>query len=80
VICVAEFTANAAAGVEVNVTFLAPVNPVPVLTTCCPPDSGPTFGDTPVIVGATTPAATIRATRPTPRSTPPAGALSCWDS
>src|SRR5450631_3576300 len=52
VICVAEFTTKLAAGVLPNFTAVAPVKPVPVMTTLVPPLSGPDVGARPLIVGA----------------------------
>ena len=47
VIVVAEFTVNDAAGVDPNVTAVAPVRPVPVTVTDVPPACGPEPGDNP---------------------------------
>src|SRR5450631_3817511 len=52
VICVAELTTKLAAAVPPNCTAVAPVNPVPVMTTLVPPEAGPDVGARPVTVGA----------------------------
>ncbi len=52
VICVAELTTKLAALVPPNCTAVAPVNPVPVMTTLVPPEAGPEVGARPVTVGA----------------------------
>src|SRR5665213_234813 len=52
VIWVAEFTTKVAALVPPNWTAVAPVKPVPVMTTVVPPDAGPDVGANPVMVGA----------------------------
>ncbi len=44
VICVAEFTTKLAAAVPPKSTAVAPVNPVPVMTTVVPPACGPDVG------------------------------------
>src|SRR5215468_7662456 len=41
VIWVSELTVNEAAGIPPNETAVAPVNPVPVIVTLCPPARGP---------------------------------------
>ena len=52
VICVAELTTKLAALVPPNWTAVAPVKPVPVMTTLVPPAAGPDVGASPVTVGA----------------------------
>jgi hypothetical protein len=52
VICVAELTTKLAALVPPNWTAVAPVKPVPVITTLVPPLAGPDVGARPVTVGA----------------------------
>jgi hypothetical protein len=52
VIDVGAVTVYEAAGVEPNVTAVAPVNPVPVIVTLVPPVAGPEVGATLVTVGA----------------------------
>ncbi len=54
VIWVAEFTVKLLAGAVPKSTLVAPVNPVPVITTLVPPLSGPDVGAMAVI------AATVR--------------------
>ena len=49
VIWVSDLTVNADAAVPLNATAVAPVNPVPVMTTLEP--DGPEVGEKPVIVG-----------------------------
>src|SRR5450432_3464163 len=51
VICVSEFTTKLAAAVPPNFTAVAPVKPVPVMTTLVPPLAGPEVGANPVTVG-----------------------------
>lgn len=51
VICVGESTVNELAGVEPNVTPVAPVKFVPVMVTLVPPLVGPVVGLTEVIAG-----------------------------
>ena len=51
VICVAEVTVNDAALAAANLTAVAPVNPVPVITTGVPPELGPEVGLSEVIAG-----------------------------
>ncbi len=53
-ICVAELTVKLAAAVAPNLTAVAPVKLVPVMTTLVPPVSGPDVGASPVTVGAGT--------------------------
>ena len=52
VIWVAEFTVKLVAAVAPNLTAVAPVKPVPVMTTLVPPVVGPDVGASPVTVGA----------------------------
>ena len=52
VICVAELTVYDVALFAPNLTAVAPVKLVPVMTTLVPPAVGPDAGDTPVTVGA----------------------------
>src|SRR5450631_1248796 len=54
VIWVAELTMKLAAAVAPNLTDVAPVKLVPVMTTDVPPASGPLVGARPLIVGAGT--------------------------
>ena len=54
VIWVAELTTKLAAAVPPNWTAVAPVKPVPVMTTLVPPAAGPDVGASPVTVGAGT--------------------------
>jgi hypothetical protein len=42
-----EFTVNAAAAVDPNLTDVAPVNPLPSRLTTVPPEPGPEFGEIP---------------------------------
>src|SRR5665213_2854070 len=51
VIWVAESTVKLAAAVVPNLTAVAPVKPVPVMTTLVPPALGPDVGASPEIVG-----------------------------
>ena len=53
-IWVAELTIKAVAAVPPNVTPVAPVNPVPVMTTEVPPATGPLVGLRLVTVGTAT--------------------------
>ena len=53
-ICVAELTTKLARCVPPKLTAVAPVNPVPVMTTLVPPAAGPDVGPSPVTVGAGT--------------------------
>nr|WP_280295040.1 hypothetical protein [Nocardia abscessus] len=46
-----ELTVNEAAGVAPKFTAVAPVSPVPVMTTVVPPVTGPTLGTTVVMAG-----------------------------
>ena len=52
VICVAVLTVKLAAAVPPNVTAVAPVKPVPVMTTLVPPVAGPDVGARPLTDGA----------------------------
>jgi hypothetical protein len=52
VIWVAELTVNVVALAAPNLTAVAPVKPVPVMTTLVPPNAGPKVGARPVTVGA----------------------------
>src|SRR5450631_1419632 len=52
VIWVAELTVKLAAAVAPNFTAVAPVKPVPVMTTLVPPASGPDVGVKPEMLGA----------------------------
>jgi hypothetical protein len=52
IIDVSETTVNDAAGIPPKLTAVAPENPVPVMFTMVPPDTGPAFGLTKVMVGA----------------------------
>ncbi len=54
VICVALSTVKEAASVEPNLTAVAPVKLVPVITTEVPPAVGPEVGEIPEIVGVAT--------------------------
>ena len=54
VIWVAELTTKLAAAVPPKLTAVAPVKPVPVMTTLVPPEVGPDVGARPVTVGAGT--------------------------
>src|SRR5450755_4130695 len=54
VIWVAEFTTKLAAAVPPKSTAVAPMNPVPVMTTLVPPLCGPDVGMKPVMFGAGT--------------------------
>src|SRR5882672_8972457 len=54
VILVAEFTVKLVAATDPNRTTVAPVNPVPVITTDVPPVCEPVAGATLVIVGGAT--------------------------
>ena len=54
VICVAELTVKLVAAVAPNLTAVAPVKLVPVMTTLVPPAVGPDVGASPVTVGAAT--------------------------
>src|SRR5262249_40991182 len=51
-ICVADTTGQAGAGVLPNSTWVAPVKLVPVIVTVAPPAAGPLAGDTLPTVGA----------------------------
>ena len=51
VIFVAEFTVKMVAATPPMLTFVAPVKPLPVMTTCDP--TGPLEGDSPEITGVT---------------------------
>ena len=53
-IWVAEFTTKLAAAVPPNCTAVAPVKPVPVMTTLVPPDAGPDVGARPEMTGGAT--------------------------
>src|SRR6185437_4839869 len=53
-ICVDESTVYEVAGVPPKFTTVAPVKPVPVITTIVPPDSGPLPGARAEIVGTGT--------------------------
>nr|WP_218003060.1 hypothetical protein [Nocardia asiatica] len=53
-IWVSELTVNEVAGVAPKFTAVAPVRPVPVMTTVVPPASTPAFGATAVTVGSAT--------------------------
>ena len=52
VICVSLFTVNDVAFVAPNLTAVAPVNPLPVMTTDVPPRVEPTVGEMPVMDAA----------------------------
>ena len=54
VIVVALETWNEATAAPPIVTEVAPVKPVPVIVTDCPPPVGPELGEIPVTVGAAT--------------------------
>jgi hypothetical protein len=49
---VSETAVNDAAGIPPKLTAVAPANPVPVIFTMVPPDTGPAFGLTEVMDGA----------------------------
>jgi hypothetical protein len=52
VIEVSEFTVKLLAATAPKMTWVAPVNPVPVMTTLVPPATGPNFGEIEVTAGA----------------------------
>ena len=51
-ISVSPFTVNGEAGVVPNITLVAPVKPVPVMTTALPPLGGPENGEMPYTIGS----------------------------
>ena len=51
VILAPEFTVKPVAGIEPNITIVAPVNRLPVIITLVPPARGPLVGEMPVMVG-----------------------------
>ena len=53
VMVVAEWKVKLRAGLEPNVTAVTPVNPVPVMVTVVPPESGPADGLSEVTIGGT---------------------------